>query len=215
MCKSGKRLDDVVDALVALQPPQVGEERYRRAGRGVRGVRRGIDAGIDHANGVRRDPARNKVVSCALTDRLERHAPVDGAERPLGEPDRGRYRNGQLVERRRSEEVRDECHGAASPPKRRVERNLVDVFDEHVEPSREMAAVVAARVEREGVARPDTAHDEAVERGSLWRPGPATAEERHLVTAGRQPAEDLVQVDLRAASLGVLAILPVDDENPH
>jgi hypothetical protein len=35
------------------------------------------------------------------------------------------------------------------------------------------------------------------------------------VAAGGETAEDLVQVDLGAASLGILAILPVDDEDPH
>ncbi len=31
----------------------------------------------------------------------------------------------------------------------------------------------------------------------------------------REPAEDLVQVDLGAARLRVLAVLPVDDEDPQ
>jgi hypothetical protein len=35
------------------------------------------------------------------------------------------------------------------------------------------------------------------------------------VAAARQAAEDLVQMDLGAAGLRVLAILPVDDEEPQ
>jgi hypothetical protein len=56
---------------------------------------------------------------------------------------------------------------------------------------------------------------EAVERRARGRAGPAPAEQRHLVAARRETAEDLVQVVLRAASLGILAILPVDDEDAH
>jgi hypothetical protein len=111
--------------------------------------------------------------------------------------------------------MRDECHRATRAPQRGVERNLVDVLDEEVEPPREMPAVVPARVQRERVARSDAVDAQSVERGTRRRPGPSTAEERDLVSPRGKPAEDLVQVDLRAASLGVVAILPVDDEDPH
>jgi hypothetical protein len=35
------------------------------------------------------------------------------------------------------------------------------------------------------------------------------------MTARREATEDLVEMDLGAASLGILAILPVDDEDAH
>jgi hypothetical protein len=35
------------------------------------------------------------------------------------------------------------------------------------------------------------------------------------VASSGDSAEDLMQVDLRAASLWILSILPVDDENAH
>jgi hypothetical protein len=43
--------------------------------------------------------------------------------------------------------------------------------------------------------------------------GEARAEEGDVVTQGGDAAEDLVQVDLRPPGLGVLQILPVDDED--
>jgi hypothetical protein len=35
------------------------------------------------------------------------------------------------------------------------------------------------------------------------------------MAARGEPAEDFVQMDLGAAGLRVLSVLPVDDENPH
>jgi hypothetical protein len=35
------------------------------------------------------------------------------------------------------------------------------------------------------------------------------------MAASREPAEDLVEMDLRAAGLGILAVLPVHQENSH
>jgi hypothetical protein len=35
------------------------------------------------------------------------------------------------------------------------------------------------------------------------------------VAAGGEAAEDLVEVDLGTAGLGVLTILPVDEQDPH
>ena len=44
---------------------------------------------------------------------------------------------------------------------------------------------------------------------------PAAAEQRHLVPPRGEAAEDLVQVNLGAAGLRILAVLPVDDQDPH
>jgi hypothetical protein len=162
-------------------------------------------------NRARRNPTRNEVVPRALTDRLKRHAAVKGAERPLGEPNGRRNGDGQLVERRSPEQMRDEGHGAPRAPERSVQRNLVDVLDEDVEPGAEVPMVVAARVEWEGVPRADAVDRESIDRCALRRPGPPATEERDLVTARRQTAKDLVEMDLGAASLWILTILPVDD----
>src|SRR5207237_111265 len=63
--------------------------------------------------------------------------------------------------------------------------------------------------------RADAVHLHPVELHLRLAAGPAAAEEHHLVSAASQPAEYLVQVELGAAGLGVLAVLPVDDEDLH
>jgi hypothetical protein len=44
---------------------------------------------------------------------------------------------------------------------------------------------------------------------------PTGADERHLVTIADETSKDLVQMRLRSARLGILAILPVDDGYAH
>ena len=45
--------------------------------------------------------------------------------------------------------------------------------------------------------------------------GPAAAEQAHLVPLRGEPAEDLVQVNLGAAGLRILAVLPVHEQDAH
>jgi hypothetical protein len=54
-----------------------------------------------------------------------------------------------------------------------------------------------------------------VEPGVRRTPRPAATEQRDLVPSGREPTEDFVHVNLGAASLRVLAVLPVDEQNAH
>ena len=88
-------------ALVLLESAEIGEERRRRPLGGIRRVRDRVDAGIDDRDRRARNAARREIVGRALADRLERHAAIRAAERPLGEPDRGRQRRRELLERRR------------------------------------------------------------------------------------------------------------------
>ena len=104
------------------------------------------------------------------------------------------------------------------PPQRGVyERHLVHVLDEEVErPAARAGAEGVARQEREACGacpRACTRCRRASRCGSAA--GPAAAEQRDLVPARREPAEDLVQVDLGAAGLRIVAVLPVDEEQPH
>src|SRR5690606_11315347 len=55
-------------------------------------------------------------------------------------------------------------------------------------------------------------HVHPVDRLAVDRPGPAGDEQAHLVTAPGQPAEHLVQVDLRTACVRIQPVLPVHDE---
>jgi len=98
-------------------------------------------------------------------------------------------------------------------PERREERDLVQVLDDEVEAATpELGANVPRRGEPVRVAAPDAMDLEAVDLGPGRRARPSGRNERDLVPPPRQAAEDLVQVDLRAAGLGVQAILPVQDE---
>jgi len=58
-------------------------------------------------------------------------------------------------------------------------------------------------------------HRDAVEHRTRRTPGPAAAEQRDLVAARGQAAEDLVQMDLGASGLRALAVLPVDEQDAH
>ena len=53
----------------------------------------------------------------------------------------------------------------------------------------------------------------SVARGG--QPGQPPQSSVTSLPCAREPAEDLVQVDLGAAGLRILAVLPVDDEQPH
>ena len=111
--------------------------------------------------------------------------------------------------------MRHERHRAPGAPARRVQRNLVDVLDQYVGRVREVPRVVAVREERKAVARTDAIHVDAVERCARRTSRPSAAQQAHLVSLERETPEDLVQVDLGAAGLRILTILPVDDEDAH
>src|SRR5690349_10552718 len=86
------------------------------------------------------------------------------AERTLGGPDGGGEWNGKLLKHRGAEEVGHECdRGRDAAPTRCVERNLVDILDQHVRPPVEMPAIVATRVDRKGVSRTDAKDLDVVE----------------------------------------------------
>ena len=55
----------------------------------------------------------------------------------------------------------------------------------------------------------------SVEARVRWTSWPAATEQRDLVPGRREPAEDFVHVYLGAARLGVLAVLPVDEQYAH
>jgi hypothetical protein len=78
-----------------------------------------------------------------------------------------------------------------------------------------VASEVSVHVEREGVARADAVNGQPVERRAGRAAGPAPTEQRYLVPASGEAPEDLVEVDLRPAGLGVLTVLPIDEQNAH
>ena len=156
-----------------------------------------------------------EIVRGALADRLKRHVPVHPAQRPFRQPDRRRHRRRKLLERRRAEEVRDQRDGRLRAPPRRVERNLVDVLDENVGPAVQVLPVVAVREERKGVSRADAEHLDPIDPRARRTARPPAAEQPYLVPLRGEPAEDLVEMNLRAAGLRILEILPVHEQDAH
>ena len=111
--------------------------------------------------------------------------------------------------------VHDQSDGLARPEGRK-ERHLVQILDDEDESGApERAAVVQGRGEAECMTPSGPVHVDAVDAHATGRAVPARREERDAMTARGEPAEDLVQVDLGAARLRVLAVLPVDDEDPQ
>src|SRR5689334_22888791 len=85
------------------------------------------------------------------------------AERTLSGPHGGGEWSGELLKHRRAEEMGHERHRGGGAPTRRIERNLVDIFDQHVRPSVEVPAIVATRVDRKGVSRADAKDLDVIE----------------------------------------------------
>src|SRR5688500_15310335 len=101
-------------------------------------------------------------------------------------------------------------------PQGREERNLVDVLDDTVEGvGGQVSRIVSAGEEWIGVARADAVHFDTFERragGSAW---PRAAEQRNLMTARGNPAEDLPEMKLGSTSMRIFVVLPVQHEYPH
>ena len=119
-------------------------------------------------------------------------------------------------EGRRPEQVRHQRDDGHAGPAGRIERDLVYVLDQHIRG--EVALDSPGRAAgTPGVAVPaaDPLDADAVDRRRRGRAGPAAHHGAHCVSAGRESAEDLMQVYLGAACLGVLQVLPVEEEDPE
>ena len=85
---------------------------------------------------------------------------------------------------RRAEQMRDERDAAVWVPPWRVERDLVDVLDEHVGPPKQRRIVRSAREKRERVPVADAENVDSVELCVKRTAGPTAAEQPHVVTLG-------------------------------
>ena len=79
----------------------------------------------------------------------------------------------------------------------------------------ELALEVRPREKGKRVPRADTNHLDVIQSGVRIGAHPTAAQQRDLVAGRREPPEDLVQMDLGAAGLRIVAVLPVDEEQPH
>jgi hypothetical protein len=134
-------------------------------------------------------------------------------------PDRCCQRRGELLKDGAAEQVRNEGHDVAdAAPTRCVKWNLVHVFDDDIERWRNIAkdaVEVAMREQRKRVACTDAVYFDSIEPGVGRAPWPAAAHERDLVSRGGEPTEDFVHMNLSAACLWILSILPIHEQDAH
>src|SRR6185436_14121192 len=100
--------------------------------------------------------------------------------------------------------------------RRQEQGKLVHVFDHDVvSPLGQGPAHGAAAEQREAVPAAHALHADAVQLGAPRPARPAARNQIDLVPPSRQPAEQGVQVDLRASGVRVVAVVPVDEQDPH
>ena len=210
----GDRIHHQLGALVRLDTPEHEHGGLERARAGTGAVAAVVDAVRDDAHVRRPEPAPHQLRARALGDCDHRQPAIEPGHEPLGRDQRRRHRRRRLAERRPPEEVVREDDERLAHPETREERKLVQVLDHHVEGRLGAQATVQARDARvvadAGVPAPQHAEPVDVLLGRGARE--ARGDERHLVAARREPAEDLAQVHLRAARLRVARVALVQHE---
>jgi len=78
-----------------------------------------------------------------------------------------------------------------------------------------MPPIVPLRDERVGMACADAVDVDPVQVHTLRNVRPGAAKQIHAVTETNYAAENLLQVKLGPACLGVCEILPIEDQYPH
>src|SRR5712671_202398 len=107
-------------------------------------------------------------------------------------------------------------HEFAHSPHRRVQGNLVEVLDDDVViVRRELGRVVSVCKERVCLTSPDSVNVDAIELDALGRVSPRAVKQIHAMSTRDDAAEDFLEVELGAACLWILVILPVQYEYAH
>src|SRR5690606_33780696 len=154
-----------------------------------------------------------QVLCRAARDGLHRDPAVQEAEGPFEQPGRGGDRKGRLGEGGAAEEMVHQQHERLSTPERREQWDLVEVLDHGVEPEpAEVTAIVPRRRQTECIAAAHAVHIHPVHALPAGAAGPGRDEQGDAVAPSGEPAEDLVEVDLRAARARIQPVLPVHDE---
>src|SRR3954468_1130436 len=105
-----------------------------------------------------------------------------------------------------------QSHEFRDAPQRGVERDLVQVFDDHVVPvAPKIAIEVLAGEEWVSLPGADAVHVDAIEVRALLRCPPGAAEEIDAVALLDDPAENLLQMELGAPRLRIQVVLPVEN----
>src|SRR6185312_2217005 len=97
-----------------------------------------------------------------------------------------------------------------------IQWKLVDVLHQHIGPlglDRPMHR--AAPPQGEAISASESLDADAIDQGALRRPAPAGTDEANPMPADDQSAEDLEQMDLRAAGIRIGPVLPVNQKDVH
>ena len=122
----------------------------------------------------------------------------------------------RFAENCRTEQVMHESNHRRSIPSRSVQRNLVQVLNEHVViVSRESFAEIFAGVELKRVPRADAVHIDSVEERSLRTGAPSARKEIDAVSLRGNATKDLMEMNFGTPAVGILSVVAVDEENPH
>src|SRR5688500_2908156 len=87
---------------------------------------------MDDADAFGSNAAGDEVVAGALADGVKSRPSIRPGKWSLGGPDRRRNGPGRLGERSGAEEVRDDGAERQSGPRRKKQRQLVDVFNQNI-----------------------------------------------------------------------------------
>jgi hypothetical protein len=191
---------------------RLSDSAARRCG----GVGRGINAWLDDHDPFPGHPAGHEIVPGALAYRVEKSPPVRPGNGPLEQPDQGGDRERRLLKHAAPKEVwHDDTDGPAGQAGDE-ERDLVDIFDHDIrELFGQRPPDGGAPLPGEAVAISVPQHLDPVYHGLPGPPSPSGADQPDPVPTGREPAIDLVQVDLCPARHRILPVLPIDEENIH
>jgi hypothetical protein len=106
--------------------------------------------------------------------------------------------------------VVDECYQSPVAPERSVQRDLVEILDDAVVVvTGERFQVVPAREKWKCVAATDTVYIDAIEGKPRRCTLPRAAEEIDLMPSRHYAAENLPEMELGTAGLGIFGVLPV------
>jgi len=107
-------------------------------------------------------------------------------------------------------------HNRRPVPPGSVKRNLVQVFDKNiVSVAGESLLEVSPSVELKRVAGSYTVNVDSVDERARRTTGPAAREQIHTMAQRRDPAEDFMKMYFGTTAVGILSVVPVDDEYPH
>jgi hypothetical protein len=122
----------------------------------------------------------------------------------------------RFAEDGRAEQVMNQSNDWRSIPPRSVQRNLVQVFDENViTVSREPLAKIFSRVELKRKSRSDTMNVDAIEKRPVCAAAPSACQEIDAMPLRDNATKNLMEVNFGTPAVGILSVVPVDDENPH